>query len=423
MSAPWIHDGRLISAHDAERLLGSKAARLIRLVDAGQSVPKFYCIKTEAFRHAVESDAGSPSLGQLLQSLASLCDGAELDRCASEIRARLFNIPLTHDLQLEIASSQERCFPNRAAVAVRSSVCGEDGDGHSFAGMHDTVLAVNDPFGLFDAIRRVWASAFSDRAIAYRRECGLPCTEIAPAVMVQEMIDARQSGVLFTCNPVTGNVNEIIASAVPGLGEELVRGECSSDSYVIDKQSRHVQPQLAVKHEKLIVSGNENGVERVLLDEREQSAGTLTDEQLGLIADLAISVEAHFGRPQDIEFCFDASGRLYLLQSRPVVNVDEYGPAAGNSLVWDNSNIIESYSGVTSPMTFSFIRRAYAIVYHCFAEVMGIPPRVVREHRGEFENMLGLFRGRVYYNLRNWYRLVQLFPGYQYNSRFMETMM
>ena len=103
--------------------------------------------------------------------------------------------------------------------------------------------------------------------------------------------------------------------------------------------------------------------------------------------------------------------------------MEEYGPAAGNPLVWDNSNIIESYSGVTSPMTFSFIRRAYAIVYHCFAEVMGIDAASIRAHRPVFENMLGLFRGQVYYNLGNWYRLVRLFPGYQWNRQFMESMM
>jgi pyruvate,water dikinase len=92
-------------------------------------------------------------------------------------------------------------------------------------------------------------------------------------------------------------------------------------------------------------------------------------------------------------------------------------------MVWDNSNIIESYSGVTTPMTFSFIRRAYSIVYHCFCEVMGISPRVVQQNQDALENMLGFFHGRVYYNLKNWYRLVRMFPGYRYNSRFMESMM
>ena len=112
-----------------------------------------------------------------------------------------------------------------------------------------------------------------------------------------------------------------------------------------------------------------------------------------------------------------------MLQARPVTRISEYGPAAGNRLVWDNSNIIESYSGVTTPMTFSFIRRAYTIVYHCFAEVMGISPKKVQASRHVFENMLGLIRGRVFYNIQNWYRLIQLFPGFQYNAQFMESMM
>ena len=136
-----------------------------------------------------------------------------------------------------------------------------------------------------------------------------------------------------------------------------------------------------------------------------------------------LAVETACGRPQDIEFSFDVEGRLFLLQTRPVTTVEELGPAAGNRLLWDNSNIIESYSGVTSPMTFSFIRRAYSIVYHCFAEVMGIAPETVRGHRDVFDNMLGLFRGQVYYNLFNWYRLVRLFPGFNYNKKFMESMM
>ena len=106
-----------------------------------------------------------------------------------------------------------------------------------------------------------------------------------------------------------------------------------------------------------------------------------------------------------------------------MTTVEELGPAAGNRLIWDNSNIIESYSGVTSPMTFSFIRRAYSIVYHCFAEVMGIDARTVKANREVFDNMLGLFRGQVYYNLLNWYRLVRLFPGFNYNKSFMESMM
>ena len=154
-----------------------------------------------------------------------------------------------------------------------------------------------------------------------------------------------------------------------------------------------------------------------------RGAATLSDEQIRQVARTGLAVETAYGHPQDIEFCFDATGKLWLLQTRPVTTASEYGPAAGNHLIWDNSNIIESYSGVTSPMTFSFIRRAYTIVYHCFAEVMGIGSSVVRDNETVFQNMLGLFRGQVYYNLLNWYRLVRLFPGFAYNKQFMESMM
>ncbi|MBI1903797.1 MAG: phosphoenolpyruvate synthase, partial [Planctomycetia bacterium] len=197
-----------------------------------------------------------------------------------------------------------------------------------------------------------------------------------------------------------------------------------ADTYTVDKQSLAITAELAPKREQLVLDAeNGGGLKHVALRENLRTASTLTDDEVRQVARLGLAAEKFFRRPQDVEFCFDAAGTLFLLQSRPVTNVAEYGPAAGNRLVWDNSNIIESYSGVTSPMTFSFIRQAYTIVYHCFCDVMGIPPRVVRESRPVFENMLGLFRGRVYYNLQNWYRLIRLFPGFAYNAKFMETMM
>ena len=423
MNLVWIPGRHRAETAQLPHAIGDKAARLVQLTEAGFTVPPLYCITTAAFRLAVEADRSNPSLSDLLASLADAPASASRAYCGSQVRTAILNRPLLPELECEIAAAHAKLFAEDVCVAVRSSIVGEDGDDGAFAGMHDSVLAVRSQTELFEAVRRVWASAFSDRALAYRAERRLACTDIAPAVIVQQMVDASQSGVAFTCNPATGNVQELVASAVPGLGQALVSGECSGDSYLIDKQARDVTTQLATKRDKLVVAADRHGLARVPLDENEQATGTLSGRDLQTLTDSALAVESLFGRPQDIEFCFDADGRLHLLQSRPVLHVDEYGPAAGNPLVWDNSNIIESYYGVTSPMTFSFIRRAYAIVYHCFSEVMGIPPRVVRAHRTEFENMLGLFRGRVYYNLRNWYRLIRLFPGYRYNSRFMEAMM
>ena len=396
MTEQLVIDGQRPSAMLSESVVGGKGSRLAALRDAGHPVPAFYCLTTAAFGQAVAARDSA----EFAEHVARLCT-AESDARSAElaavVRRWIADLPFPPEVEQSIRGAQVALFGNDLAVAVRSSAAGEDGRSHSFAGMHDTILNVRGIEAVLTAIRCVWESAWSDRAIAYRRQRKLSLAGITPAVVVQQMVKARSAGVLFTCDPATGHTNTIVISAVLGSGESLVSGECAGEMYVVDKQTGH-SPST-------------------------EKDAPLSAEQLRLLTGTAVSVEQQFGRPQDIEFCFDAAGRLFVLQARDVVDPAEYGPAAGNHLVWDNSNIIESYSGVTTPMTFSFIRRAYAIVYYCFSEVMGISPRVTRANRGAFENMLGLFRGRVYYNLKNWYRLVQLFPGYQYNRRFMETMM
>jgi pyruvate,water dikinase len=186
------------------------------------------------------------------------------------------------------------------------------------------------------------------------------------------------------------------------------------------------------KRDQLILDKESGGLKRIDVNPRDRQRAALSDEEVIQVAKATLEVESMYAQPQDIEFCFSDDNQLFLLQTRPIslrsqeFQGDDLEPqhaALGNHVVWDNSNIIESYSGVTTPMTFSFIRRAYSIVYHCFSEVMGISPHVVHEHRDAFDNMLGLFHGRVYYNLKNWYRLVRMFPGYHYNRHFMESMM
>jgi rifampicin phosphotransferase len=365
-------------------LLGGKGANLARLEALGMPVPPWYAVTTQAFQQAEIS----PELEQAIRS------------------AHAFRIP------------------DGVFVAVRSSAVGEDAAGESFAGLHDSFLYIRGWDRLFDAIRRVWASAWNERALAYRRAKGIPNDRISMAVVVQQMVDARTAGVLFTANPNDGNVYEVVISTLWGAGEGLVSAGLDADTFTVNKETLEIAERIANKTEQLVLDEAAGGglirIE-VPADLREQPS--LTREQVLELTRLGLAVERHYGRPQDIEFAVDAAGRIFVLQARPVTTVEEVGPAAGNRLLWDNSNIIESYSGVTSPMTFSFIRRAYAIVYNCFAEVMGIDAATVRANRDVFDNMLGLFRGQVYYNLFNWYRLVRLFPGFNYNKTFMESMM
>ena len=297
--------------------------------------------------------------------------------------------------------------------AVRSSAVGEDAAGASFAGIHESLLFVRAE-DIPKAIEHVRASAKSERALAYRREHGMPIDDRPMPVIVQQMIDSVASGVVFTANPTTQGTHEIVISALFGLGEGLVSQGFDADTFVVQKEDLSIRAEIAEKTEAIVRN------QRVRVDD--PKARSLTDEQVRELARVSIEIENAFGKPQDIEFAFDASG-LYILQTRPITTIEEYGPAAGNRILWDNSNIVESFSGVTSPMTFSVIRRAYAIVYRLFAQVMGISQQVVDEHKFVFENMLGLFRGQVFYNLLNWYALVRLFPGYEQNRKFMESMM
>ncbi|HEX7182674.1 MAG TPA: phosphoenolpyruvate synthase [Thermoanaerobaculia bacterium] len=406
-------------------ILGGKAANLARLEALGMPVPSWYVVTTKAFERALR---GAGLRERIAETLASIHgpNGADPEeawrRASEEIRGWIRNLPLPPEVEREIERAHASRIPEEAYVAVRSSAAGEDAAGESFAGLHDSFLFVRGRDEILEAARKVWASAYNERALAYRRAKGISVDQIAVAVVIQEMVHARTSGVLFTANPNDGNVYEMVVSSLWGAGEGLVSAGLDADTYLVDKETLAVTEQLASKREQMVLD-EAGGLRRIEVPAELQDRSSLEPSEVQELARAGLAIERYYRRPQDLEFAVDGQGRLSILQARPVTTVEEVGPAAGNRLIWDNSNIIESYSGVTSPMTFSFIRRAYSIVYHCFAEVMGITPRAVRANRDVFENMLGLFRGQVYYNLLNWYRLVRLFPGFNYNKKFMESMM
>ncbi len=411
----WI----LTSAASSVQQVGGKAANLLHMQNAGLEVPAFFTVTAEAFQHAMSQI----SVAGKIAGLSDLKDESAVLHAAAELRATISQCDVPDDLEQQILQHYDELCASHEYVAVRSSAVDEDSAERSFAGMHDSFLFVRGQSDVVRAVRGVWASAFNERAVNYRQRSGLSLSEIAVAVIVQKMIDATRSGVMFTCNPGTGNVHQVVVSSLYGVGEGLVSVGLEADTYTVEKDSLEFDREIVEKRERMVLSAEKGNLCREELPSDLRSKSSLEDDEVRQLARAAICVEEYFGRPQDLEFCFDLDRRLLLLQSRPVTNQEEYGPAAGNRLVWDNSNIVESYSGVTSPMTFSFIRHAYTIVYHCFSEVMGISNAKVRANQRTFENMLGLFHGRVYYNLRNWYRLIRLFPGFEYNAEFMESMM
>ena len=278
--------------------------------------------------------------------------------------------------------------------AVRSSGAQEDGAGHSFAGQFESHLEVQSS-DVAGKIQEVRASANGAAIHAYCHERGLPAP-CAPTVLVQQMIAPRYAGVAFSADPVSGKRGIVIISAVAGTGEKLVSGEVDGENWGLGRSNEILQRP-----------------ENPILSEVDAIA----------VSTLARRCETACGRPQDIEWATDASGKLWLLQSRPITTLGLTPDPDDTLRVWDNSNIAESYGGVTTPLTFSFARRIYESAYREFCGLMSVPPDRIERSDDVFPQMLGLIRGRVYYNLVSWYRVLALLPGFQLNRGFMEQMM
>ena len=407
-----------IESDDLERL-GGKAVRLAELERLGFRVPSWFAIPASAFESTLaRGELREPITERLHEATAG---GRKLSAACREIRSWIEQLAFPRELGERVERTYERHLAG-SSVAVRSSSRAEDGDDLSFAGLHDSYLYV-DHSELEAAIRGVWASAFTERAVRYRLDHDRPVADPAVAVVVQEMVDPDVSGVLFTVNPTTSDVEEVVISALYGAGEGLVADGLPADTYVVDKIDGSTSVDIADKPTQLVrASEASKGLEEREVADRRRHARCLDRETVAELAEAGQRLEGAFETPQDVEFAITGEGTVYFLQTRPVTTVDERGPAQGQRLVWDNSNIIESYSGVTTPMTFSFIEKTFAISYRAFTEAMGLPEETVRRNMPVYENMLGLVRGEVYYNLMNWYRVVRMFPGFEFNAAFMESM-
>ena len=294
---------------------GGKARALARAQRAGLPVPEWFVVSASAF-----TDSLTRAQRDLLDHAS---DADVLQQTVDEVR-------LASGVERALTQAVRDLSATSDGLAVRSSASDEDGTRHSFAGQLESYLNVS-PAHVADRVRAVWRSAFTPRILAYRREHGLPAAPRPPAVLVQRMVAPRAAGVAFSADPVSGRRGVAVVSAVRGLGSALVSGEADADTWRIDRDG-------AV-------------VERRIVDQP-----VLTDEEARAVADLARAAARQFGRPQDIEWAW--SDRLVLLQSRPITSLSAIADPDARLVIWDNSNIVESYSGVTTPLTFSFARES-----------------------------------------------------------------
>ncbi len=295
--------------------------------------------------------------------------------------------------------------------AVRSSALAEDGAQHSFAGQLDSFLGVKAITKVEAAIAACRASGEGERVRAY---CATRGIEPGPvAVVVQRMIRGEASGVMFTKDP--DQPDHTLISAAWGLGEGVVQGSADCDAFRVGP-SGAIEAEITDKQQHVKLVGDQPAERPVPRAKQDQPA--LSDAQVRQLVAWGRRLEQLAGGPQDVEFTTEGE-QIWLVQTRPITTPVPWG----RKLLWDNSNIVESYSGVTTPLTYSFARGAYNTVYRLFCGVMGVSRATIQDNDAIFERLIGLIQGRVYYNLNAWFRILTLLPAYQYNRVAMQQMM
>ena len=371
--------------------VGGKAAGLIKLIEAGINVPDFLIIPAETF--------------------VDVSNGKNNINATQEIQQQHFSLPAA-DLATLTLILQQWNLP-RESVIVRSSVSDEDGVADSFAGVMDSFSNLEDLDAILDAISKCAKSAYSPRANAYRELKNIQ-EDTFPAVIIQQQIKATSSGVIFSVfpqYPLTMAIHSVF-----GLANGLVDGLLDADEfYLLKEDGKTAHRQIADK-KKMIVATNANTVQEAEVPLQLQGEPSLDQRQLDELFMSAKIIENKFALPMDIEFVF-VKDTLFIVQARPITQ------EIPSVVVFDNSNIQESYCGVTTPLTFSFAQRAYATVYRQTMRILSISPETIRNYEPVVQNLLGLVKGRIYYNINNWYLGLQLLPSFNQNKADMERMM
>jgi pyruvate,water dikinase len=281
---------------DSAAIAGGKGASLSRMANAGLPVPPGFVVAADAFREFLDSSGGSALIARLTRDL-DVEDARAMEQAAETIRDLIVSTPLPAPLSQAILAAHA-ALAHGELVAVRSSAVSEDGHTASFAGQQESYLNVRGGDAVLRRVQECWASFFSRRALFYRAQKAV-LADTRMAVVVQEMVQADKSGVMFTVDPIRHRRDCMVIEGAPGLGEAIVSGEVTPDHYVVSRDDAAI-------------------VDMFIPDE--ERGRVLTDSELNGLRALGLRLEAFFGSPQDVEWCI-RGGSLMLLQSRPITTL------------------------------------------------------------------------------------------------------
>ncbi|MBI5877537.1 MAG: hypothetical protein HZB53_07800 [Chloroflexi bacterium] len=377
-------------------IVGGKGANLGEMTAAGLPVPPGFCLTADAYRQFI-SGAGLDSQIEAILAAMRIDDPADVDAKAAQIRALITGAPMPPEIAAEAVANYRRLsiqldpHGDSIAVAVRSSATAEDLPGASFAGQQDTYLNVRGEDDLLENVRRCWASLWTARAVTYRVKQGFDHKLVALAVVVQAMIRSEVSGILFTANPVSGRRGEALINASWGLGEAIVSGMVTPDTYIVNKRDGAILSRMIASKELSVeyAPDGRGTVERAVPAEQRRKPA-LNDAQISQLGVLCATIERHYGAPMDIEWAF-ARGQCTILQARPITTLKDAPAAVPGD--FNRTMFIEIFAEPISPIFVSVICPLFHSMLDFTFGALGFKP-------AKGVQAIGAFYGQPYFNQR-----------------------
>ena len=308
--------------------VGGKGANLGEMTMAGFPVPAGFVLTTAAYDAFVESNGLQKSIVELALTTSD-GDPQSYEMASENIKQLFLSAAVPKDIHDAIIAANATL--GVMAVAVRSSATAEDLPGASFAGQQDTYLNIRGENALLDAVKKCWASLWTARAMAYRQRQGIDPGSVSLAVVVQQLIDAPASGILFTANPTNGERDQVLINATWGLGEAIVSGLVTPDTAIVDKTNwRIISQEISAKSTMTVRS--ESGTQEQSVPEARQNEPVLVEETIVALAKLGTKVEAHYNIPMDIEWAL-ADDEIFITQARPITSLP---PAPLKNVTWES---------------------------------------------------------------------------------------
>lgn len=354
--------------------VGGKARNLYHLTNENIPVPKWWCLSTDLF--------------------------------------------LNDQLLKEIIEKSE--FQKNIFYAVRSSANIEDGADASFSGQFKSLLYVPHQ-KIESAIKECWHSAAQDNVTEYLNENNIPKDELKMGVIIQEMVNSKKAGVLFTIDPTaTFGKRAMAIVAGFGQGEGIVSSQVEADTYYIDREENCIlESKIEIKNSQLVYD-HQNGyglkTQDIALEKKE--SWVLSKQEIETLVEIAKKIETYYGCPQDIEWAIDEEDRLHIVQSRPITTLKLHDDEKQEEHLLDNANIVESFPGLTLPLTQSFVMGVYEKTFISSFKLIGFSENEIKKNHRSFSHLIHFYKGYSFYNLTSWFSILQLIP---FSKKYIET--